>query len=103
MANYQKPLTASMRNQCENRIDILPKIAEYVFEQTHNGDRQMTSRTYKTCNCCGYQTFWLRKRNCPNCGVPAIWTKATETKEEADARATTNARHEALLRELVSC
>lgn len=55
----------------------------------------------KTCQCCGFTTFQLKKRVCPSCKVPALWVKREETTEEKAARSAKlerlNAIAEALL------
>lgn len=52
----------------------------------------------KKCRCCGFVTYQLRKRVCPDCGVPAIWDRKPEP-EEMKAK---KARMQRLLESLTS-
>lgn len=62
----------------------------------------MNALTYKTCNCCGFKTFNMRKRVCPQCGVPAIWAKAEETAKEVADREALDAKMEKFLAEMLA-
>jgi len=42
----------------------------------------------KKCRCCGFVTHQLRKRVCPDCGVPAIWDRKPEPQEMKATKAT---------------